>query len=464
MTDIIWMTAAELSAAYAAGTLSPVEATRAVLARIDAVDPVLNAFCHRDDATVLAQAAESEARWRAGTARSPLEGVPVSIKDLMWLKGWPTRYGSLTTSDEPNPEDDPAVAHLRAAGCVFTGKVTTPEFGNSGVTDSPLTGLTVNPWDTGRTPGGSSGGSVAAVSSGCGPLSLGSDGGGSIRTPASFTNLVGHKPTFGRVPQAPGEHFGRLSASGPIARTVRDAAMMMNAMAKHAVMDWHSLPDDGVDHTATLENGVAGLRIAYSADLGFTWCDPEIAEGCRIAIAILRDAGATVEEVDPGFPDPYSWFGMLWETLSAESAAGMDEETRAGIGREMRDAVEAGKTVSIERFFHARRMRSDMTRLMDEFHWNWDLIMTPAAAVTAYPTGHDAPPDWPMSEDNYETFPQPFNATGQPAVSVPCGFTQAGLPYGLQIAGRRREDALVLQAARAFERANPLFDRRPPLA
>jgi aspartyl-tRNA(Asn)/glutamyl-tRNA(Gln) amidotransferase subunit A len=463
MSELIWMTAAELSGAYAAGTLSPVEATHAVLARIDAVDPVLNAYCHRDDATVLAQASQSEARWRAGTARSPLEGVPVSVKDLMWLQGWPTRYGSLAGSDEPNPADDPAVAFLRAAGCVFTGKVTTPEFGNSGVTDSPLTGLTVNPWDTTRTPGGSSGGSVAAVAAGCGPLSLGSDGGGSIRTPASFTNLVGLKPTFGRVPQAPGEHFGRLSASGPIARTVRDATMMMNAMARHAAMDWHSLPDDGVDYTATLENGVAGLRIAYSADLGFSWCDPEIAQGCRIAIAILREAGATVEEIDPGFPDPYAWFGVLWRTLSAEAASAMDAETRALVGREMREAAEAGDKISMEQFFHARRMRSAMIHQMDAFHRDWDLVVTPAAAVTAYPTGQDAPTDWPMEDDNYETFPQPFNATGQPAISVPCGFTAQGLPYGLQIAGRRREDALVLQAARAFERANPLFGEHPPI-
>ena len=319
----------------------------------------------------------------------------------------------------------------------------------------------MNPWDTGRTPGGSSGGSVAAVAAGCGPLSLGSDGGGSIRTPASFTNLVGFKPTFGRVPQAPGEHFGRLSASGPIARTVTDAALMMNAMAHCAPMDWHSLPDDGVDHVADLENGVTGLRIAYSGDLGFSWVDPEIAAGCRIAIETFREAGAEVTETDPDFPDPYGWFTDLWRGLAAESALDMNPDKKARLGREMRESAESGGTLTLEAYMRARRSRTHMIQVMDAFHRRFDLVVTPAAAVVAFPTGHDSPPGWSMGTDNYETFPAPFNATGQPAVSVPCGFTTAGLPFGLQIAGRRREDALVLRAARAFEAANPLYDRHP---
>jgi aspartyl-tRNA(Asn)/glutamyl-tRNA(Gln) amidotransferase subunit A len=458
-----WMTAAELSVAYGNGSLSPVEAARAALAHIAVVDPAINAFCHVDADTTLAEAAASETRWKRGAPLSPIDGVPTSIKDLMWVMGWPCRYGSLAESDKPVPDDDPAVAFLRRAGAVMLGKTTTPEYGNSGVTDSPLTGLTKNPWALTHTPGGSSGGAVAAVAAGCGPLALGSDGGGSIRTPASFTNLVGHKPTFGRVPQAPGEHFGRLSASGPITRTVRDAALMMNAMAHCAPMDWHSLPEDGVDHTAGLEDGVKHLRIAYSGDLGFSHVDPEIAAGCRFAIAAFRDAGATVEEADPGFPNPYGWFTDLWRGLAAESALDMDAERRAKLGREMRESADSGAGLTLEAYMRARRARTHMIQVMQDFHRRFDLIVTPAAAVPPFPTGTDAPPDWPMATDNYETFPAPFNATGQPAISVPCGFTRAGLPYGLQIAGRRREDALVLRAARAFEKANPLYDRRPPL-
>jgi len=418
MADLIWMTAAELSAAYASGASSPVEACRTVLTRMDAVDATLNAFCHRDDETVLAQAAMAEARWRAGAALSPLDGVPVSIKDLMPVAGWPTRYGSLATSDAPSEADDPAVAFLRAAGCVFTGKTTTPEFGNSGVTDTELTGLTVNPWDISRTPGGSSGGSVAAVAAGCGPLSLGSDGGGSIRTPCSFTNLVGLKPTFGRVPQAPGEHFGRLSASGPIARTVRDAALMMNAMARHASHDWHSLPDDGVDHVAGLENGVAGLRIAYSGDLGFSYCDPEILAGCAAAADVFRDLGADVTLTDPPIPDPTTWFNTLWHALAAELTLGLGA-LASKIGREMRISAKAGAALPLSDFFAARRQRTELCRIMDGFHQAHDLIVTPTAAVTAFPTGHEAPPDWPNGDDSYETYAMVFNATGQPAITVP---------------------------------------------
>ena len=463
MNDPVWMTASELSVAYRAKALSPVEAVRAVLACIERIDPAINAFCHVDPDTTVAEAIEAERRWTVGAPLSPLDGVPVSIKDLMWVRGWPCRYGSLAESDKPVPDDDPAVHHLRRAGCVMLGKTTTPEYGNSGVTDSPLTGLTRNPWDLGRTPGGSSGGAVAAVAAGCGPLALGSDGGGSIRTPASFTNLVGLKPTFGRVPQAPGEHFGRLSASGPITRTVTDAALMMNAMARHAAMDWHSRPDDGVEHCAGLADGVAHLRIAYSGDLGFSHVDPEIAAGCRIAIEVFRGLGATVEETDPGFPDPYGWFTDLWRGLAAESALDMDPARRELLGREMRESAESGADLTLEAYMRARRARTHMIQVMEGFHRRFDLLLTPAAAVVAFPTGTDAPPDWPMATDNYETFPAPFNATGQPAISVPCGFTAAGLPYGLQIAGRRREDALVLRAARAFEAAHPLHDRRPPL-
>ena len=463
-SELHWLTAAELSKRYAAEKLSPVEAVRAVLDRIDQVDPVINAFCHRDDERAMADARASEERWVAGKPLSDLDGVPVSIKDLILTEGWPTLSGSLTVDPAgPWDRDAPLVKRLRAAGAVLTGKTTTPEFGNSGITNSPLTGLTVNPWDTARTPGGSSGGSVASVAAGCGPVSIGSDGGGSIRTPASFCNLVGIKATFGRVPQDHGNDFGQLSASGPVSRTVRDTAMTMNAIARYDPTDWHALPDDGCDYLAGLEDGAAGLKIAYSPDLGFAPVDAQVAAICSGAIDIFRSLGATVEEATPEFDDPTAWFGVLWHALAAASVDAMPEDQRDRLGHEMLESAAKGRGLKAGEVLDADRERGRMARAMIDFHRQWDLLLTPGCAILPFPNGTDHPPDWGMETDNYEVLVGPFNATKQPAVVVPCGFSQEGLPVGLQIVGRRYEDALVLRAARAFESANPLFDRHPAL-
>ncbi|MEM7122410.1 MAG: amidase [Pseudomonadota bacterium] len=462
--DIIWQSAADLAAGFDARTLSPVEATRAVLDRIDQVDPVINAFCLRDDKSALKAAKASEARWAAGSPLSPLDGVPISIKDLIETKGWPTLCGSLAVDPAgPWERDAPLVARLRDGGAVLIGKTTTPEFGNSGITNSPLTGLTVNPWDTGRTPGGSSGGSVAAVAAGCGPVSIGSDGGGSIRTPAAFCSLVGIKATFGRVPQDHGNDFGQLSASGPVSRTVRDTAMTMNLIARYDPTDWHALPDNGCDYVAGLDAGVAGLRIAYSGNLGFAPVEPEIAAACRQAIAIFQELGATVVEEDPPIEDPTPWFDVLWHGLAAASVDAMPAEQQARLGHEMLESAEAGRGLPAGDLLDADRQRGEMARVMIDFHRRFDLLLTPACTVLPFPNGHDHPPDWGMETDNYEVLVGPFNATKQPAVTVPCGFSTGGLPIGLQIVGRRYEDALVLRAAQAFETAHPLYGRHPTL-
>jgi aspartyl-tRNA(Asn)/glutamyl-tRNA(Gln) amidotransferase subunit A len=462
--ELFWLSAADLDAAYAAKKLSPVEATRAVLDRIDAVDPALNAFCYRDDGRAMAAARASEKRRGAGTALSPLDGVPISIKDLILTEGWPTLCGSLAVDPAgPWDRDAPLVKRLRAGGAVLIGKTTTPEFGNSGITDSPLTGLTVNPWDTGRTPGGSSGGSVAAVAAGCGPISIGSDGGGSIRTPASFCNLVGIKASFGRVPQDHGNDFGQLSASGPVSRTVRDNALAMNLIARYDPTDWHALPDDGCDYLAGLDDGVAGLKIAYSGDLGFAPVDPEVAAVCRQAIDIFRGLGATVEEATPEIGDPTAWFDVLWHVLAAASVDAMPEDQQARLGHQMLESAEMGRGLPAGDLLDADRQRGRMARTMIDFHRQWDLLVTPACAILPFPNGHDHPPDWGMETGNFEVLVGPFNATKQPAVTVPCGFSRDGLPIGLQIVGRLYEDALVLRAAQAFESANPQFDRHPTL-
>ena len=269
-TELHQMTAAELVNAYRDGEASPVEAAETCLGRIEALDASINAFCLVDRETTIAQAEASEARWREGAPLSALDGVPVAIKDLLLTKGWATRRGSLTVDPKgPWTEDAPCVARLREAGAVFVGKTTTPEFGWKGTTDSPLTGITRNPWNKAKTPGGSSGGSAAALAARFVPLALGTDGGGSIRIPASFSGCYGLKPSFGRVPAYPLSPFGTVAHVGPMSRTVRDAAILMNVITNPDARDWHALPDTDTDYTTRLGESMKGKRIAFSPRLGY---------------------------------------------------------------------------------------------------------------------------------------------------------------------------------------------------
>ena len=280
MTDELnWLGAAALARGYAKKKFSPVDAAEACFRQMSRLDGKLNAVCHRDETTTLNQARASEKRWRKGKPLSALDGVPVLIKDLLLVKGWPTLRGSRTVDrNQAWDQDAPSVARLREAGAVFLGLTTTPEFGWKGVTDSPLTGITRNPWNADLTPGGSSGGSAAAVAAGYGPLSLGTDGGGSIRIPAGFSGIFGHKPSFGRVPAYPLSPFGSVAHVGPMTRTVEDSALMMNEISKPDMRDWSAVPADGRDYTKKLKAGIKGWRIAYSPALGFAEVDPEVAK------------------------------------------------------------------------------------------------------------------------------------------------------------------------------------------
>src|SRR5687767_4484858 len=303
-TDLCALGATELLDAFRKKTLSPVDVARAVLARIEKLNPVLNAFCLVSENS-LQEAKESEARWSAGQPKGLLDGVPVSIKDIILTKGWPTLRGSKTVDPKgPWNDDAPATARLREHGAVLLGKTTTPEFGWKGVTDSPLTGITRNPWNKAKTPGGSSGGAAAAVACGMGPLAVGTDGGGSIRIPCAFTGLFGIKCSFGRVPAWPLSPFGTVAHVGPMTRSVGDAALMLNVLAQPDARDWHALPYDARDWRTGLEQGVADLRIAYSSNLGYAKVDPEIAALVKSAVAVFEELGAKVEEKNPGFADP----------------------------------------------------------------------------------------------------------------------------------------------------------------
>jgi aspartyl-tRNA(Asn)/glutamyl-tRNA(Gln) amidotransferase subunit A len=452
-------TATELVALYRSKQASPVEATQAVLARIDRLNPKLLAFCHVAPDDAMASARASEARWAQCQPISALDGVPASIKDLILTKGWPTLRGSRTVdANQPWDVDAPASARLREAGAVLLGKTSTPEFGCKGETNSPRTGITRNPWDPSKTPGGSSGGTAAAVAAGLGPVSVGTDGAGSVRIPGAFCGNFGLKPSFGRVPAYPLSPFGTVGHLGPHTMSVRDAALMLNVLALPDARDWTSLPPDGRDYTVGLEDGIRGLRIAWSPTLGYAKnVHPEVAAACAKAVEALAELGAHVEAVDPGFDDPLDitcglWFAgawTLWNMLTPEQQKVTDPDFRA--------EAELGAALSALDVQRLHLRRGTLGSQMRVFMQDHDLLVTPTVAVPAFearPAGHS--PFAPGSMLGWTPFSYPFNLTQQPACTIPCGLTRDGLPIGLQIVGPMFGDALVLRAARAYESVRPI--------
>ncbi len=456
-TDPCSMSATELVSLYRAKRLSPVEATQAVLDRIDEINPVLNAFCYLDPAFALASARESEARWMKGEPRGLVDGVPTSIKDLLLTRGWPTLRGSRTVDPKgPWKDDAPAVARLREHGAVILGKTTTPEFGWKGVCDNSLTGITRNPWNPAKTSGGSSGGSAAAVASGMGPLTVGTDGGGSIRIPCSFTGLVGIKPTFGRVPAWPLSPFGTVAHVGPMTRTVADSALMMNVLTLPDARDWHQLPPDGRDYRIGLDDGVKGLRIAYSATLGYANVEPEVAELVKKAAMRFAELGAIVEEKDPGFENAGELFAKHWFPGAAFLLSMIPPEKHALIDPGLVETARQGAAFGAMELLEAAQKRGELGVRMQLFHQQYDLLLTPTLPLAAFEAGREVSDLLKEKRwTDWSPFSYPFNLTQQPAASVPCGLTQAGLPVGLHIVGARYADALVLRAARAYESLMP---------
>ncbi|WP_109524810.1 MULTISPECIES: amidase [Nocardia] len=452
-TDPVAMTAVELVSAYAAGVLSPVEATEAVLETITARDEAVNAFCLVDPDRALVQAKESEARWQSGHVRGLLDGVPISIKDIFLTEGWPTRRGS-TSIDPGGPwtEDSPVAARLRADGMVFLGKTTTPEIAWKAVTDSPLTGITRNPADPTTTAGGSSGGSAAAVAAGMGPVSVGTDGGGSIRIPASFCGIVGFKPTHGRIPLYPASPFGPLAHAGPMTRTVEDAALLMDILSLPDPRDPTALAPMITTFRGQMTRDVRGLTVAYSPTLGYAEVDPEVAGLVDAAVRCLAEAELRVIDADPGFEDPREAFEALWAAGAATMLAKLPEGARERVDPALRTVWERGDGVGAVEYLEARDVAARVGIRMGEFHTAYDVLITPTMPITAFEAGHDVPPGSGMhSWAQWTPFTYPFNMTQQPAISIPVGTTAAGLPVGLQIVGPRHSDDLVLALARYAE-------------
>ncbi|HUH85461.1 MAG TPA: amidase [Stellaceae bacterium] len=454
---IAFLSATELLERYRRKTLSPVEVTETLLRRLDRLEPRLNAFVFVARESALAEARAAEARWAKGAPQGLLDGVPVTIKDLFLTRGWPTLRGStLVKRDQPWEEDAPAVARLREQGAVLLGKTTMPEFGWKALGDSPLTGITRNPWSLAHTPGGSSSGGAAALAAGIGPLALGTDGGGSIRIPCAFTGLYGLKPSFGRVPQYPQSVFGMVAHSGPMARSVADLALLLTVMTGADDRDVYALPPDPHDYRQSLEDGVKGLRIAFSPALGYARVDPEIAATVARAAQRFAELGARVETVERVFDDPAQAWLTLWFASAAKAMSAFSAVERQRIDPGLEASAQKGAGMSAVDYVGADVARSALSLRMVEFHRRFDLLLTPSVAVPALKAGELlSDPRTQKEWIDWAPFSYPFNLTRQPGASVPCGLTKAGLPVGLQIIGRRHEDALVLRAARAFEQAEP---------
>jgi aspartyl-tRNA(Asn)/glutamyl-tRNA(Gln) amidotransferase subunit A len=452
--------AAEIAAAYRAGALSPVEVARDALDRAERQQPRLNAFTRIERAAALEAARLSEARWREGAPLSPADGLPATVKANIAAMGWAARRGSHALPDTPSPFDAPATARLREAGTVIIGQTTMPEFGWIGVCHSALNGVTRNPWNPERTPGGSSGGAAVAASLGLGPLHLGTDGAGSIRIPASFTGLFGLKATFGRVPAFPASPFGSLAHVGPLARTVADLALCYRLIAAPDARDMWAWNNAAPDIDGILGRGIRGLRIGWSARLGHVRdLDPEVERLCEAAARRLVELGATVEAADPGFgeADAREPLDTLWNAGCAAILAGVPEKLRSAVDPGFLRAAEAGARVGGAEVLQANVRRAHLHARLLAFHERFDILLTPMMPSTAIETGLEVPRHFPHGASwlDWSPYSYPFNVTAQPAASAPVGLHPDGLPVGLQIVAASGREDLVLRTARAVELTTP---------
>ncbi|MET7916272.1 amidase [Streptomyces avermitilis] len=469
MTELTELTAVQLVDGYRKGEFSPVDAVRATLERAERIQPAVNAFvlpqvlgsaqaerfppaAHE----ALARAAESADRWRRGEPAGLLDGVPVTVKDIVLQRGRPTLRGSKAVDPQGAwDEDAPSVARLREHGAVFIGRTTTPEFGWKGVTDSPLTGVTRNPYDTSRTAGGSSGGSAAAVALGAGPLSLGTDGGGSVRIPAGFCGIFALKPTYGRVPLYPASAFGTLAHVGPMTRDAADAALAMDVISGPDARDWSGLGPLGGSFTEALAGGVRGLRVAYSPSLGGQVAvRPVVASAVRRAVEGLAGLGAYVSEADPDLTDPVDAFHVLWFSGAARVTQHFGPHQREMLDPGLREICGIGARFSALDYLAAVDVRMDLGRRMGRFHESYDVLVTPTLPITAFEAGAEVPAGSGLGRwTGWTPFTYPFNMTQQPAATVPVGVDGDGLPVGMQVVAARHRDDLVLRVAHALYEA-----------
>ncbi len=463
--DIPYMTALEMRAAIAAKKLSAVELMTETLDRMESLESVLNAFVTPTPESALEAAQAADKAMASGKSLGTLHGIPISVKDLINVGGVKTTFGSRLMADNVAEADAPSVERARAAGACIIGKTTTTEFGcKAGGGDSPLTGVTRNAWDTGKTTGGSSAGAATTVAAGLTPFALGTDGGGSVRIPSSFCGVFGIKAQFGRVPVFPTSATPTLAHVGPLTRSVRDAALLLEVIAGFDARDPASVSAEVPDFLGACEVPVEGMRIAWSPTLGYAQPDREVLEVTERAARAFEAMGCSVDLIEKVFDDPVDLFNA---------------EFYAGVGTRLKDPLRNSRNLfdpavaeilegaldqTIDEYYSKVFARYNLREKIRQFFESYDLLLTPTLPVPPFDAGVNVPPQLQdRSIVSWVYYTYPFNLTGNPAASIPCGFTQENLPIGLHMIAGTNKETDILRAAAAFEAAYPWIHRKPPL-
>lgn len=462
--DLAYLSAVDIAELVRRRKVSPVEVVQASLKRIEALEPALNAFVTLTPEVALADARRCEAMVMSGADLGPLHGVPISVKDLIAVGNVRQTFGSITMKDHIANADAPSVERIKAAGACIVGKTTTTEFGLKGSSDSPLTGITRNPWNTRKTTGGSSSGAAASLAAGGTPIALGTDGGGSVRIPSAFCGLFGIKAQFGRVPVFPTSATPTLSHVGPMARTVRDAAVLLRVIAGFDPRDPTAVAETVPDFVGACALPVNGLRVAWSPTLGYAKPTPEVATITARAVKTFEDMGCIVTEINHVIDDPFDlWLAEFYAGVGTRLKPTLDSN-REVVDSTLVDMLAHALDQPIDEYYAKVFHRYDLRERMRKFLNEYDLLVTPTLPVAAFDADRTMPPDQPgRNLVNWISYTYPMNLCGMPAASVPCGFTAAGLPVGLQLVSRVNREVDIFRAAARFEEIRPWVDRIPSI-
>ena len=460
MALIPYTSARELISRITSGEVTPLEVMEDTLRRIEEANPSLNAFVSIDADRAMDEARTITESLAAGNEAGPLAGLPIGVKDLEDVKGMVTSFGSVPFKDNVAAEDSVQVGRLREAGAIVVGKTNTPEFGSTGFCKNRLFGVTRNPWNLERTPGGSSGGSAAAVAAGMIPVATGSDGGGSIRIPASYTGCFGIKPSYGRIPMGPLPilNMNPIVALGPLTRTVEDAALYLDCVAGYHPAAPDSLPHPGLSYLNSLDNIPSSLTIAFSPTLGYATVQHDVMARVEEAVRTFEEMGHTVVLLEEAMPNVVD----AWSKLFSLNIYGTMNENLEKYGNEMSRALVASlmeaRCLNLKQLIEAQQVKTEQNRILWNLFERFDLLLTPTMPTEAYAAAGPPPSEIDgraVSIYDVVAFTYPFNLSGHPAASVPAGFTENGMPAGLQIIGPHHREDLVLQASRAYEKARP---------